>query len=144
MSKRDDIVAALLSKLAEITVDNGYSTGCGENVYGWRRHPPAADELPCLLVNDTRLARELLPGAMAINRLQVQILAMVAGSAAPETARDVEADVVKCLAGWWNAGGNADALWVTGSELIMEQHENKTGAVLIDVSIEYQSPIGQV
>jgi hypothetical protein len=137
-SIRQQIMDALATRLATITTANGYQTSAGSKVFVWRKHPVTPAEVPCLLVQDTDLARDYnrLVG-QAENRLTVEIVAAAKGSTTAAEARAIEADIVKCLAGWETAGGLADWLLVEKTALVMEQHEEMVGAAQITVAIAY-------
>jgi len=147
MSRRQQIIDALAARLAVITVANGYTTNAGARVYVWRLVPVVASELPCLLVADNEISRSFDSDVLighAVNFLTVDIVAAADGNTTASMARDMEADIVSCLSAWPNAGGLADWLQIDKSQLLLEQHEQVTGAVRVTVVIRYQLPTGQI
>jgi len=134
MSVRSLFITALAARLATITMANGYATEVA-TVAVWRRYPVEPGETPCLLVNDTSLERDhnRMIG-MVHNTLLVQIVAVVSG-VDPDTARDMDADIIRCL-GDWDSGLVDDAL-LTKTELMMEQYDKLVAAVRCVVTATY-------
>ncbi len=144
MTLRHQITEALKTRLQTITVAGGYATGAGASVFVWRKTPITAPETPCLLVNDSELARDYAaPGyiGQVKNTLTCSLLAVAVDSkaATPALARLMEGDIVKCLAGWETAGGLAVSVLVTRSAPTMEQHDQLVGMVALTVEIIYSS-----
>jgi len=122
-SKRQQLVTAIKSRLGLILVANNYETNAGLHVFEWRDHAVAETERPCLIVRDTLAEAELTHG-LDWHELQIEIDALVDGSAAPTTVRKLVADTLKAWAVDKTFGGLAENSWFRGDDLEVE-HESK-------------------
>lgn len=139
-SQRATIIGLLVIKLQTITVANGYSTAIGTKVYPWRKTPLGESELPCLIVQDMDINRDLSAVlGMSRNTMNVEIVGLLSGSATAANARALEYDLITCLHGYETLGGCASFMQVDRSSITMEQNENIGGAVTMTLSIEYDT-----
>ncbi len=95
------VAQEIASRLANITVANGYKTNAGQNVaLGWRSID-RAEGLPCLTVTETGYEPDTEPARLPGRgryRIQwaIEALVPVTGNAL-QTLYDIEADVIRAL-----------------------------------------------
>jgi hypothetical protein len=144
-SVRQQVTDALAASLRLIRTTNGYQTEAGANVFVWRKYELTASELPCLLVSDTALSRDMVIIGTVDNTLTAEIVAVAEGSTSAAQARLIEADLIKCLEDFDLAAVMPDwgALRVEQSTLAMEQHEQVVAAVSITVKLNYRTAPNQ-
>jgi hypothetical protein len=58
---REQIIAAVITSLGDVTIASGYNTDCGQNVLR-ARYKPGKDEVPCFVVWPQVEEAEKLPG----------------------------------------------------------------------------------
>jgi len=95
--RRQRIMDVLETRLATILTTNGYKTNIGSNVQSWKDTPWESGGLPCVEIRDTEESVD----NSAINEwwhsLEVEIRVFTTGSAADDSLRLAEADVIQAM-----------------------------------------------
>lgn len=143
MSKRQDIITELISKLATITKTNGYATDIGSKVYEWKTTDVGSDEENCIVVWDTN-SKVIEPYEEEDNtdpkhwkQLTVKMVVVTSGATTAANLRSMIADVYKLIGLNVTWGGNAWETILEGDEMILDQQKKLYGATEITINIVY-------
>lgn len=139
MSIRKQFVPALMARLAEILVSNGYLTNIGQNVNEWDESAVLGATEPCLMVEDgqnKRTAGKIM--GQTRNLLHCNVLGILRGeNHTAASARDMEEDIVACLGDWPTADGLVDLVEVIDSTIDLDKHGQLVGGVHVIITAEY-------
>lgn len=143
MSKRQQIVDAIKTRLQGILTVNGYNSNLGSNVFEWRTQTISASSLPALAFRDIS-ANRVEDGPIGIFRwslnMELEIVAE-SGSSTPAEIRKMIADAYKVI--------GVDPKWgdlaqftaqPESDEMQFEQSEKIIGGASIKFSIVYDTP----
>ncbi|HRJ90430.1 MAG TPA: hypothetical protein PLX39_17270 [Pyrinomonadaceae bacterium] len=143
-SKRQKLVTAIVARLEEILVADGYETDLGLNVADSKPNWNEAD-LPAVSVFDTVADVDFVNGqptaAQQMFTLPVLIRIFLAADDNPATARKYLADVVEAIGTdpFWNVGGVPLALWtkLTKEGLILPAENLEVAGAAVELEIAY-------
>lgn len=128
MSKRQQVIDAVIARMQLIKVANGYQTDLGENVGDFKTHYDE-DDLPGLSVCDTISLHELANGAPTatsqIDTMSVQLRAFVSDDTPAAELRLMIADIWKAI--------KVDPRW---GNLAMQTIPKRSGIVLADEAFQ--------
>lgn len=135
---RQQIIDRIKEELQRISVENGYYTELGKNVYEWRDSPLSRDEMPAVVFRDALGYVE--PSTFGRIRWVLRVEFGVFGRT-PEETRQALADVLKALKVCEEDrfGGLALFIEVQQTEMGIERHDIETGAVILTVNITYEA-----
>ena len=136
---REQILAALETRLKTIKVINGYITNLGNSVYHYRAGELAPGELPAVVIRDT--ASEISPRVGAVeHRVAVDLrVEVTAGATTIQAVYDLIADVYKAIAVDDRWGGLALDTTPQGEVIEVGQDERTIGGAAIRIEIEYET-----
>lgn len=134
---REQVVAALVNKLATITTANGYSTNFGGRVYVWHDYELAAASCPCLLVNDTEEQTADYQSNGEVLLLTVELTMVAAKGCTPAQARAMITDLRRCLPVSEQLGGLVSWSKIAAVRLTMAQHDQVVAAVAAELTFRY-------
>ncbi len=140
MSKRQQIIDAIKTRLQTIKIANGYSTNIGNNVFEWKHSPVSAEKASGLVFRDVSNTIEIGVLGRFRWKLGIEIEIITAGGTASADIRKMIADVYKAI--------NADIFWnglalnteQPEDEMQIIQEEKTIAGVLIRFSILYDVP----
>lgn len=139
---RQQIVAAIETRLKAIDGTGGYHTDFNSNVKQWRIAPLGNSELPCVVVRDfaDEVIQESIGGGNSLidHDLSVDISLPLSGTV-PENFRNEIADIYKAIGTDETWGGLAHFTQQLGDEVVMHQEENKYVSVDIHIKIRYRT-----
>jgi len=144
MSKRQDIVSAVKTRLATITTANSYTSNVGQKVYEWQLTPVDSANLPCILVSDP-VESNLGPGENSTRasthrnyglEFEVSLLLAEADQTAAK-ARVAIADVIKAIGTDQMWGGLARRTEPVSDELILDGDGAHISGVRMKFTVEY-------
>jgi hypothetical protein len=145
-TKRQDIIDALLVRLALILTASGYQTNAGANLSEWRSDVDelAANEIPSLCIYDTTDDWE--PEAFGQYRYKHKMSVIIEGIAkastsptvtAMQNARKIIQDIHACIGSDRTLGAVADWIEPKSDRLIVKHAENKFMACQVTLEISY-------
>ncbi len=144
-SIRQQIFAALITRLQTISVANNYQTALGANVHERRTTPWQESELPGLDVREGDEDVNLL-GEYHIFTLAIEIEIMVAGTASQTDIRKAIADVTQAVgkppAPAANVKFSSHIKWVEPGSTAkpdFEQKDSKFGSILMNFNVIYRT-----
>lgn len=141
-SIRQQIIDAIDSRLKTITMQNGYNSDIGNNVFYWRAENYGKEELPLMEYRDIACATRR-KGLLEENTITVEV--EVATAAGTTTAREIKsmiADTRKAIqidTTWGKLAANTRC---TGDEIAIEQKEKIIGGAKITFEIDFRTPVG--
>lgn len=140
-SIRQQIVAAVVTRLKTITTANGYNTEVGaSNVSDWLTASASQSDTVTVSVEDADERSEQIVSSVQLHELDVKIAAGIRGGAnAPQDARNLLADFHKCIGVDRTWGGLAQDTLPGESRLQAEQADKKIGLVELTVTIKYRT-----
>lgn len=145
MSRRQDIITALDTRLKGILKTEGYQTDMGKNVREWYAFPVnEAPDTDSLLYEDPSCARvepyEYDDNVQSYHykRLTVHIYIVTSGSTAPAALRVRIADVLKAIGTDVTWGGLALDTELEGDDSEVVHEKKKIGGTRITISIDYK------
>ncbi len=121
LTKRERIVAAMLTALRGIKTAAGYRTNLGDYVFDWLTRPLTEDEMPGACVRDLDATVEDLAG-LDFYRLPVAVEIYELEAA---VMRAAAADVKKAIAAARFCGGAAEDMRVLNDGVEAEQNETQ-------------------
>jgi hypothetical protein len=138
-TQRQQIVAALLTRLQGILTTSGYETNAGQHVFEWPDvELSEEDEMPAVVVRDTDGPVERATNSKDLHTMVVGIECLAKGSTAPAEVRKVMGDVVKAVGvDLWFGGLAHDTNLVGTSIRQMSQEDRRLGGGEIVLQIEY-------
>lgn len=145
-TKRQDVIDALLIRLALILTASAYETNAGQNVHEWRSDVDeyAANEIPGLSIYDTTDDWEV--ESMGQHRYSHKLTVIVEGVAkgstgptvtASQNARKVIKDIHACIGSDRTLGGVVEWITPKSDRLIVKHAENKFLACQVTFEITY-------
>lgn len=143
MSRRQDIVDAIETRLKTITTGGGYSTQIGSKVYPWRKTAVQVSEVPCLCFWDQQADVEFEGRAIGTRQhnLAVEVVVFVKSATTAAQARAALQDVVAAIGTDDTLGGLADRCELTAHELTMEVDGDICGAGRIAFTVQYTTTL---
>ncbi|RQW89937.1 MAG: hypothetical protein EHM79_02200 [Geobacter sp.] len=146
MSKRQQIVDAIETRMKTILTTGGYATNAGRNVFDWRITPIPETELPaiCIYDGDCAIDYEETPVGLQGHFLIVDLVSDAKGSAARADVRKINADVVKAIGTDLTWGGLAVDTDLISHGLNMEQGDKPIGAGIVRIKIYYRTPLWEL
>jgi len=139
---RQQIVDAIETRLKTIRVANGYQTEAGQHVFPWRLVPIPDSDMPALCIYDTDC--NMSPdGAIGYftHELQVDIDAIVSGSASRTTVRSIMEDVFRAVGVDRTWGGLAEHTEIQSHGINLEQAERVLGAGQVRMTVRYRASL---
>jgi hypothetical protein len=141
-SIRQQIVTKADTLFKTILTANGYETNLGSHVFAWRDTAFSDAEILGMRYRDT--AEEITPHAMGTEMHRLTIEAEIAdlGSSAPENVRKAAADLEKALQTKLTWDSLALHTTFEASEMNVEQAENISAALKLEITIFFITPMG--
>lgn len=139
---RQDIVAAIVTRLQAINGTGGYHTNFDGNVQQWRVTGIHPNELPCLIVRDTSdepIQESIGGGNSYIDHDLTVTISLPLSGTTPEAFRNEIADVYKAIGSDEYWGGLAHFTTPLGDEAVMNQEEGKYVGVDVHIKIRYRT-----
>jgi hypothetical protein len=144
MSKRQDIVTAVMARMATITTGNGYASNVGQKVFEWQLKPVNASDLPCILVSDPA-ENNLGPGEGSTRNsgyrsfgLDFEVSLLLAETnATAAKARAAISDVIKAIGTDQMWGQRARRSEPVSDELILDSEGERISGVRMKFTVEY-------
>lgn len=140
--RRDSIVDALVDRLEDISIANGYQTDF-EHVEAWKVTPWQDADLPGLTVKDLsdEPLNEVSRGTMnkILHGLLVRIELACSGSTPVATIRKMIGDVMDAIRQDETFGGLAIQTSWLGDEIAVEQEERTVTGANIALRIDYRT-----
>jgi hypothetical protein len=145
MSKRQDILDAVVTRLKTITTANGYNLAICSKVYDWRLTPVKPEDLPAIEVRDGDALIEMttMDGGLS-HSLQIKIVVLASGITAAATARKGLADISRAIGTdpWFGTLVQSFTPESTGIELLQE--ENILAAGQYSCTLMYYTDAGEI
>ena len=139
---RDGIVNAVVARMRQITVANGYLTDAGQHVFRWRSADVAPTECPAIDVRDPdRLPLGLYNSVVRDWELVVEVSAFASSGADTDGAlnRIVE-DILKVVLGGDRSwGGLAIKTTFDNDKKGLDQKDVKVGVAIVRFLIQYRN-----
>lgn len=138
--KKENIISAVLTRLATITTANGYNSNAGNNVDESRDVKYKDTELPAINVNESSDTIIEVSNSLYHTRLlELEIEIIANGTLAPTELRKVEADVFKCVGVDETWSGYAIQTMPGDVNTSYSEHEeNKIIGKTITIGIQYR------
>jgi len=140
-SLRQRLVEKVETRMATITVANGYRTNAGSNVDVWRVASWDQDELPCINIRDlVDRVDESRAGTQRLHRLlgfELEVMVKESGEAAAETTRHVVADIQEAIGTDEKWDSLAMLTTYESDELDSDQRERKMAGAMVRFTIHY-------
>lgn len=141
MSKRQQIVDAIETRMKTILTANGYATNAGQHVYVWPTTARADSELPALLIFDT--TAEINEDGGIIGKfqhtLEINIVAEASGSTSRTVVRSMIADIFKAIGTDEYFGGLVEVTSQPSHGINLEQGDKLYGAGIVRFSVTYRT-----
>lgn len=146
MSKRQQIVDAIETRMKTILTTGGYATNAGQHVFVWRKTPIPETELPsiCIYDGECQIYYEETPVGLQGHFLTVELVADAKGAAAQVDVRKINADVVKSIGTDPTWGGLAIDTDLISHGINMEQGDKPIGAGVVQIKISYRTPLWEL
>ena len=133
------IMDAIGTRLAGITIANGYASNAGNSVFTDRVTPFIETELPGIIYRDPDEDEEALTMGYLHLTMKVEIEVMAYGPTAPKDVRNVlVADVKKAVRVDLSWGGLALDTRITGRSIQIEHMERLIASAVIRLEIDYR------
>lgn len=142
MSIRQQIVDAIETRLKTILVTNGYQTNAGQKVFPWRLTVLGDADLPALCIYDTDCnISDVGTIGYFTHELQVDIEAIVTGSASRTDVRKMLEDIFKAIGVDRTWGNLAEHTEIQSHGINLEQAEKVIGAGQVRILITYRASL---
>lgn len=141
-SRRQQIVAALLTRMQGILVANTFETNAGQHVFEWPAVPLDEEqgELPAIVVRDGDCIVEREANMADVHHLQVDIECVGQGTEAAAEVRKIMGDVIEAISFDLTFGGLAIDTNLTGHNMRqISQEDRKLGGGELTFLIEYRT-----
>lgn len=139
MTKRQEIVDAIKSRLQSIRVANGYGTDLGAHVFEWKVTAFADSELPGVCFRDTEQTVAELTGGFRNVSLTIEfILGAASGATTAGMVRQGIGDVVRAIDSDPTWGGLAWDTAIQTDEMFMDHDGKLTGLAKVVAVVKYQ------
>ena len=133
------IMDAIGTRLAGITIANGYASNAGNSVFADRVTPFIETELPGIMYRDPDEDEEALTMGYKHLTMKVEIEAFAYGPTAPKEVRNkLVADVKKAVRVDLSWGGLALDTRITGRSMQIEHMERLIASAVIRLEIDYR------
>ena len=133
------IMDAIGTRLADITVTNGYASNAGNSIFADRVTPLIETELPGIVYRDPDEDEEALTFGSHQMTMKVEIEIMAYGATAPKDVRNkLVADVKKAVRVDLSWGGLALDTRITGRSMQIEHMERLIASAVIRLEIDYR------
>ena len=138
MSRRQEIVDIIKSRLQNISVTNGYANDIAK-VDEWAMYRLEDKDLPALIVRDTRSSANNIVSGSTTYTLTIEIDLLVSDKETTmERLRTLMGDVLHAI------GHDSDDFYeyrvFNGDEIMVEHSGNLYGGVRMNFSVEYATP----
>jgi hypothetical protein len=145
MSRRQQILEAVVTRLKTITTNNGYLLQIGTKVFDWKLNPLLPADLPAIEVRDREAPMELinLAGGMS-HQLNMDIIIIASGITAAATARKGLEDIVKALQVDRTFGGLVQVYLPKSTSIEMQQDEQLLAAGQFTCELQYYTGPGEI
>ena len=144
MSRRQDIITALLNRLKTITTSNGYNTNAGNNVKEWQTFEAAPAELGDMIIvkdvscNNTEGEEDDNAGTYWTKKLSVQVICLTEGKTSSSKLRDMIEDVIIALGVDDTFAGICEPVEYEGDQTDVDRQGKTYGGTLINLGITYR------
>ncbi len=137
IARRQSIVNQLTFLLSTITVNRGFKTDLGLNVFEWKGNNFQESELPGVDIRDISEDVEV-KGGRHLYKLQIEIEAKVSATTSTQDARSVMADITTLIGRNFNLNNLAHKITPVDNELLDFEKGNKSfGTILLRFEVEY-------
>ena len=144
MSKRQDIVTAVKTRMATVTTANSYTSNVGQKVFEWQLTPVNSSDLPCILMSDP-VESNLGPPPEANKNsahrtfgLEFEVSLLLAETDQTATkARVASGDLIRAIGTDQQWGGLARRTEPVSDELMLDAEGVRISGVRMKFTIEY-------
>ncbi len=145
MSKRQDIIDAIETRMKTILTSGGYATNVGQRVSVWPTTPMAETALSELAIYDHD-AEVMETGIIGQSRheLLVDIEVIIPGSDSRTDVRKALADINKALWSGLSLGGLCEPITILSNGINFEQAAKVLGAGIVKIRVPYYTAHGEI
>ena len=135
---RKGVVAALETRLKDISTANGYLTDAGLNIFVWKLTPFGNNQLPGVVIRDASESYiyEDMPVNMKMCRLEIDIDIFAKSI---DEVRDVASDVEKAIGVDETLSGAVEFINQIETSIEAEQHDNVIAVAGMRIEANYLS-----
>lgn len=147
MSARQDIIDALVARLEDLTVANGYASNAGQTIYCHYPENLQVETTPCLIIRDTSDSLDPSGRIETVHTLRIEITGIVAsGVTTDQACRQLIDDIVHVVMNDDDRtmADVCDTMdLVDGGSIQVEQQTDKTvGSVTLALAVTYKTGRG--
>lgn len=138
---RQQIIDAIQPRFEGITVNNGYQTDVGRNVFLWRETPLESEELPGVVFRDKTVKKLEETFGAVIYDLPIEVVVFMAESGTTtDELRKAVADILKAIAVDVSWGAIAEDTQIPDSDSMDIDHGDKIrGGIQFEFSVLYSA-----
>ena len=135
---RQTIVSNIVEALQKISVENGFYSGAGSNVFEWQSKPLGEKQYPAIIVRDPSDAPTDKQTLKHVLRIEIDLaISKKTPIATAWDMREVSSDVLKVFGEYEKEAGYVCRY--LGSEALLEHKDSVYGGVRLEIDVEYHT-----